>query len=355
MSEEAIKDTRQVREEERLDVDALHAYLKGVGPEFAERPALEQFPGGHSNLTYLLKWRGRELVLRRPPLGPVVKSGHDMSREVRFLRALEEAGFRAAPRVVHECADASAVGYTFYLMERKRGLVVRKTLPEEVERTPANLRRLARSVVRTLADLHGIDVVTTGIVELGRPDGYLRRQVEGWTARWQAAKTAELPEMEELAAWLAAKLPDSPAPTVVHNDYKLDNLMLGPGPDWPVEAILDWEMATVGDPLCDLGYLSQSWVGSDDPEELQAFGMAPTNIPEMPRRQELIDWYGEMSGRNVTNLRYYEAFSYFRFAVILAQIYYRYHKGQTTDPRFAVFVHALGPMAKAGLSRAHGS
>lgn len=341
---------RPPREEERLDLDALHGYLKGVDARFAERPALTQFPGGHSNLTYLLTWPdGREAVLRRPPLGPVVKSGHDMSREVRFLRALEGVGFDRIPRVLHECEDPDAVGYTFYLMERRRGTVLRRTFPEGFDTSEKTLRAVARAAVDALADLHAVDVEGTGLIALGKPEGYLRRQVEGWTKRWHGAKTQEAPEVEELSSWLGANIPESPAPTVVHNDYKLDNLMLGAAPGYRVDTILDWEMATIGDPLMDLGTSLAYWVEAGDPPALRALGLGVTTIEGNLTREEVVARYEAATGRAVDAAVFYYAYGLFKVGVIAQQIYSRYARGLTRDPRFAALDRAVAALGSAGM------
>jgi aminoglycoside phosphotransferase (APT) family kinase protein len=260
--------------------------VPAAGPGHAGAPVtVEQFPGGHSNLTYLVKiGEGpgeRELVLRRPPFGAQIKTAHDMDREFAFLSKLAPV-YPRVPRPLL-LGDESVLGARFYVMERVRGVVLRSRLPAGLTIDPTLARGLSVAAVETLAELHAIDIEATGLAALGHPDGYVRRQVEGWTRRYAAAVTDDIPAMERVATWLAAELaanrPESGPPTLIHNDFKYDNLVLDPADLTRVRGVLDWEMATVGDPLMDLGTALCYWVELADPPELRAFAFGPTASP----------------------------------------------------------------------------
>lgn len=339
------RDTRPVRESERLDWERLDAYLRErlptvPGGEFDARAplAVEQFAGGHSNLTYLLRFGEREFVMRRPPFGPVAPRAHDMAREYRILRSLHPV-FPLAPRTLLLCEDQAVVGATFYVMERRRGLVVRTEEPPELEGRPAERRRASGALVDALADLHAVDVGAHGLDALGRPAGFVERQVRGWAERWKGSQTGELPEMDALAAWLAGRLPPDPArPSMVHGDYKLDNVMLDARDVGRVVGVFDWEMSALGDPLVDLGILLGYWVHT------AAGGNRDTVATVTDRegwftREEILERYGRRTGLDLSRVSFYEVFAVFKLAVVLQQIFFRYQRGQTDDPRFA----ALGP------------
>jgi aminoglycoside phosphotransferase (APT) family kinase protein len=342
-----------VRPGEELDVGRLRHYLQQSLGLAARELGVAQFPGGHSNLTYLITVDGDEYVLRRPPFGSQVRSAHDMGREYRVLRALAPL-HPAAPRPLLHCDDDAVLGAPFYLMERRRGVILRKNPPAELSLAPARCRSLSLLLVDTLADLHAIDPGTPGLTELGRPAGYVARQVHGWSERYERARTDEIPEMRRVAEWLAAELPDSPPATLLHNDFKFDNLVLA-APDLDaVVAILDWEMATVGDPLMDLGTALAYWIQADDPPGLHALRFGPTHLPGMLSRQELASHYAERTGRDIGRLSFYYCFGLFKIAVVAQQIYFRYQQGLTRDPRFAGFlpgVRALATAAAAAIDR----
>lgn len=334
-------DTRPVRESEQLDWESLAAYLRArlpgvVGDDFeADAPlTVEQFPGGHSNLTYLLHFGGRELVMRRPPFGPVAPRAHDMAREFRILEALHPV-FPLAPRPFLLCEETEVVGSVFYLMERRRGLVVRSEEPPELEDRPAERRRASAALVDALADLHAVDVGAHGLESLGKPAGFVGRQVRGWAERWHRSQTDELAEMDALVPWLSERLTADPArPTLVHGDYKLDNVMLDAGDVGRVVGVFDWEMSAVGDPLVDLGILLGYWVhtATDDRRDTVS---AVTNREGWFTREELLERYGARTGRDLSGVGFYEVFAVFKLAVVLQQIFFRYRRGQTDDPRFA--------------------
>ncbi|HEX5705723.1 MAG TPA: phosphotransferase family protein [Pyrinomonadaceae bacterium] len=337
-------DTRPVRASEQLDWDALAAFLRERLPsvvegfEAAAPMEVEQFPGGHSNLTYLLRFGPRELVMRRPPFGPVAPRAHDMAREFRILAAVHPV-YTLAPRPFLLCEDASVMGATFYVMERRRGLIVRTREPEELAGRPEERRRASAALVDALARLHSIDIAAHGLDTLGKPSGFVERQVRGWAERWHGSQTDELPAMDTLAAWLAERLPPEPArPTLVHGDYKLDNVMLDAVDVGRVVGVFDWEMAAVGDPLVDVGILLGYWVHTATGDARDTVATV-THHEGWFTREELIERYAARTGFELAGVRFYEVFAVFKLAVVLQQIFYRYRRGQTDDPRFA----ALGP------------
>jgi aminoglycoside phosphotransferase (APT) family kinase protein len=332
---------RAPRAEEALDLGRLGPYLREVLELPGASLEVLQFPGGHSNLTYLVKIGARELVLRRPPFGSKVKSAHDMSREMRALEKLAPV-YPRAPRPVHFCDDEDVIGARFYLMERIRGVVLRRGATLE----PDTARKLSEGLTDALVELHALDWKAIGLSDLGHPEGYVARQVSGWSKRYLDAQTADVPEMTAVAAWLAANQPPSPPATVIHNDYKYDNLVLDPDDPTRIVGVLDWEMATIGDPLMDLGTTLCYWVERDDPPEVQAFAFGPTAAPGSLTRAEVAARYAERSGRDLTHLAFYHCFGLFKTAVVAQQIYYRFEKGLTHDARFAAFQLAVTSLAR---------
>lgn len=329
-------DTAAVRRGEELNVAALTDYLRGKIEGGERSITVEQFPNGHSNLTYLLRIGGREYVLRRGPSGPVAPKAHDMAREYRVLRAVHPH-FPEAPEVYHLCEDLAAIGATFFLMERRRGIILRDHVLPEIAALPDYRRRVSEAFIDAMVRLHAIDVTATRLIALGKPEGFLERQVQGWADRWNRAKTEEMPAMDRVIEWLIDRLPPSPAPTLVHNDYKLDNVMLRAGSVDHIEAVLDWEMTTVGDPLADLGLTLCYWAWAAAPE-VQALAIpAPTSQPGWYTRDQFVERYAQRTGRDLAHLGYHEVLGIFKLAVILQQIYYRFHRGQTQDTRFRNF------------------
>lgn len=329
-----VLEVAAVRPDEKLDTVRLASYLRDH-LDGADGPLeVMQFPGGHSNLTYLLRFGEREYVLRRPPLGPVAPKAHDMAREFRVLSALRGV-FPPAPRVHHLCRDPAILGVPFFIMERRRGVVVRREMPPELGDSPAVCRKVSEALIDTLADLHAVDVQSVGLSDFGKPEGFVARQVRGWAERWQRAKTRELPQIEELALWLLARIPPSPPATILHNDFKLDNTMYASNDPSRVVAIFDWEMATIGDPLVDLGTLLGYWVEPGDPPVLTAILTAPTNLAGFLTRRQIIERYAAKTGRDLSRITFYQVFAYYKTAVVIEQIYVRYLRGQTKDERFA--------------------
>ncbi len=320
-------DTAAVRAGEELNRAALAEYLNKRLPEGASGIEIEQFPNGHSNLVYLVRTDHREYVLRRPPLGPVAPKAHDMAREYRVLQAVHPH-FAEAPEVFLLCEDPAVIGTTFFLMERRRGVVIRDSVPRELAAIPDYARLVSEAFIDCLVRLHSIDVSAAGLSSLGKPEGFVERQVRGWAERWNRAKTEDVPEMDGIVRWLIDHLPPSVEVTVVHNDYKLDNVMLRPEGDC-AEAVLDWEMTTLGDPLADLGLTMCYWSW--------ASMTSVTAQPGWYTRDQFLQRYAERTGRDLTYIRYHEVLGIFKLAVILQQIYYRFHRGQTRDERFRTF------------------
>jgi aminoglycoside phosphotransferase (APT) family kinase protein len=326
--------TAPVRSGEELPVGPLEAYLRRHLPAVEGPLTVEQFPHGHSNLTYLLRLGATELVLRRPPFGNQVKSAHDMGREYRVLSRLSVV-FAAAPRAYLFCEDDSILGAPFYVMERRRGVILRKTLPHALAIDAGTARQLSLSLIDTLAQLHALDFRAAGLGDLGKPQGYVARQVTGWTNRSAQARTEELPALDRVARWLNEHLPPESGAALVHNDFKYDNLVLDPDDLTRIVAMLDWEMATVGDPLMDLGSTLGYWIEAGDPEPLRQAAFGPTTLPGNMTRQELVQRYQEKTGRVVADALFYYCYGLFKLAVIIQQIYARYVRGHTRDARFA--------------------
>jgi aminoglycoside phosphotransferase (APT) family kinase protein len=300
----------------------------------ASPPEVRQFGGGASNLTYLLRYADRDLVLRRPPSGVKAASAHDMVREHRVQSALAPQ-YPYVPQMVALCTDPSVLGADFYVMERVVGTILRGRLPEGLTLAPEQAHALGLRAVDALLELHGVDVERAGLADLGKGRGYVGRQVTGWSERYRRARTDNVPDFEPVMAWLAAEQPDDVATVLVHNDFRLDNLVLDES--LHVAAVLDWEMATLGDPLMDLGGALAYWVQADDDEVYRLSKRQPSDLPGMPTRAELVAHYAARTGLDVSGWTFYEVFGLFRLAVIVQQIYYRFHHGQTTNPAFEHF------------------
>jgi aminoglycoside phosphotransferase (APT) family kinase protein len=327
-----VSETRPLRPGEEVDLNTLNAFLASDAPQVGHVATVEQFPGGFSNLTYLLKTDRGEFVLRRPPRGVAKGSAHDMGREHRILSALSTRGV-AAPKPIVLCDDESVLGAPFYIMERVRGVILRGA-PRDPP-SPDVMRKLSESFVDTLVAIHRIGPSDPAIGALGKPDGYIARQVGGWTSRWEKSRTDDVPSMERVAAWLASHQPHEGAATLVHNDYKYDNLVLDPDVLSHVHAVLDWEMATLGDPLLDVGTSLGYWVEAGDHPAFRALGLGATALPGNFTRAELWQRYLEKADRASTDPTFYYVFGLFKIAVIAQQIYFRFRRGLTTDERFA--------------------
>jgi aminoglycoside phosphotransferase (APT) family kinase protein len=348
-----VDDVIEVRGEEQFELERLVVWMTGQGTLPPGTPEVRQFAGGKANLTYLLEFPdGHELVLRRPPLGPVAAGAHDMTREYRVLSRLWR-GFDRAPRAIALCEDVSVIGAPFFLMERKPGVVIRDVVPDRFGGglDPEANRKLSTVVVDTLVDLHSVDPTACGLDDLGHPDGFLERQVEGWWRRWEQARHEDNPTAEEVGRWLKAHIPSSGPPTLIHNDWRLDNMAVSPSDPGRCVAVYDWDMATRGDPLADLGTLMASWY--DEGEEKSTLAPMPTTAPGWLDRGSALDRYGERSGRDLSDARWYVVFGTWKLGVVLQQIHIRWLRGQTVDPRFEPLGEGARALFRLAGSRRH--
>lgn len=328
-----------IRAGEELDLDRVDPYLKQHIPDLTGSAQVSQFPGGASNLTYLLQYPGRDLVLRRPPFGHKARSAHDMGREFRILNQLNR-GFPYCPKAYVHCTDATLIGAEFYVMERVEGIILRAELPPELGFAAQQTEALCKSFIDKLVDLHQVDYVACGLADLGRPEGYVQRQISGWSDRYSKALTPDAPHWQAVREWLADKMPaDSKRSAIVHNDYRFDNVILDPRNPMNIIGVLDWELTTLGDPLMDLGNTLAYWVEADDPAAVQSTRRQPSHAPGMLTRRQFADYYAERSGLAVDNYDFYYTYGLFRLAGIVQQIYFRFFHGQTQDKRFAQFIH----------------
>jgi aminoglycoside phosphotransferase (APT) family kinase protein len=334
--------TRPPRPGEEIDAGPLQEWLAAqvLDLDGCSELVIEQFPGGHSNLTYLVRCGERELVLRRPPFGSRVKTAHDMGREYRILSRLWTV-YPKAPRAFAGCDDLAVIGAPFYVMERVRGVILRN---QNTALPPPAMRRLSEAAVDGLAELHAVDFAAAGLGDLGRPQGYVERQVTGWHERWKNARTDDVPDVDRSFTWLADHLPAESGAALIHNDYKYDNLVLGPdlsSDQEPIVAVLDWEMATVGDPLMDLGTSLGYWLDPEDDPAMRALPAGPTTVPGNLTRAEVALRYAERSGRDVSQILFYYVYGLLKISVIAQQIYFRYKQGLTHDERFAGMIDAV--------------
>jgi aminoglycoside phosphotransferase (APT) family kinase protein len=336
-----MSEPTNVRDEDAFDVAAVHAWLGEKGAP----PQVSQFRGGASNLTYLLRYPGRDLILRRPPRGTKASSAHDMKREYRIQSGLRQV-FPYVPEMIAICTDDSVIGSDFYVMKRIPGTILRSNLPDGVTLPPDQATGLCRNIFDRLVDLHSIDPAAANLTDLGKGPGYVRRQVSGWSDRYRKAQTPDAPGFEEIMGWLANNQPADVGACIIHNDYRFDNIVLNPDLPWDspkaVRGVLDWEMATIGDPLMDLGGALAYWIQADDSKELAILRRQPTHVPGMLTRRQVVDYYAGLTGRDTSAWPFYETFGVFRLAVIIQQIYYRYFHGETTNPQFQHYGMAVG-------------
>jgi aminoglycoside phosphotransferase (APT) family kinase protein len=339
-----------VREGESVNSKALDAYLKEALPDLKGPLAIKQYPGGYSNLTYLILKGENKLVLRRPPPGTKAQSAHDMGREFNILSALNPA-FPYCPKPIAYCKD-NILDQPFYLMEALEGIIIRRDYPEGINLTEKSIAHQGVVLMEVLCELHNLDYKALGLGQFGRPEGYTHRQVTGWSQRYQKSYTPDAASFDKVMTWLSDHEPIPPdRHTIIHNDYKLDNVLWDKSHPDKLIGVLDWEMATIGNPLMDLGNSLAYWVQSDDPPFLQEIRMLPTNTKGCLRRKELLKIYEERTNQVVENFLYYHTFGLFRLAVIVQQIYYRYYHKQTRDLRFAKMVYTAKALEKACLSQ----
>ena len=338
-----MKDLTAVREEDRFDVAKMHAWLRPFINE-EQLPEVEQFRSGASNLTYLLRYPGRELVLRKPPVGTKAVSAHDMKREYLIQSRLQSV-YPLVPNMIALCEDHAVMGSDFYVMERVVGQIFRRDMPEGIIATDISV--MADSLINGLVQLHAVD--SSILQELNKGAGYVQRQVEGWSKRYRNALTDDVPSAEKLMGWLSANQPQDVDSCIIHGDWRIDNMVFDLG-NARIAGVLDWELATVGDPLMDLGSALAYWVDRDDEAAFASLRRQPSHLTGMPTRDEFVQRYLELSGRECKNFTFYEVFGLFRLAVIIQQIWARYRAGQTTNPAFAGFGDAVNTL----INRAEG-
>jgi aminoglycoside phosphotransferase (APT) family kinase protein len=343
-----VDQARGVRAGEELNVEALKTLMREHCPEQQGEIEVRQYPSGHSNLTYLIRWGDSDYVLRRPPFGSKVKSAHDMGREYRVLSQLSKV-FPLAPKPFLYVEDESVLGCKFYLMERIMGIILRKDIPPDLQLLPTQIGELHAELIQQLANLHQLDWQSAGFTDFGKPEGYVERQVRGWAKRYQTSKTNDIASVDKMAQWLEENMPKESGAALIHNDYKLDNVVLDPTQPTKMIGILDWEMSTIGDPLMDLGTSLSYWIEANDHESFHMIRWAPTHVEGSLTREQLADHYAKATGISLDNIVYYYCFGLFKTAVVLQQIYYRYHHGLTKDSRFAPFIMGVQILTEEAL------
>jgi aminoglycoside phosphotransferase (APT) family kinase protein len=349
LSKDFTNATIDVREGEEIDTTRVSAFLKESIPGLEGEMTVRQFPAGASNLTYLLTFENRELVLRRPPHGTKAKSAHDMSREYRVLSGVRKA-YPHVPEVLLYTDDESIIGSEFYVMERAVGNLVLRDFPPEWGFTAEDCRKFCFSFLDRLIELHQVDYRAIGLENLGKPEGYATRQILGWNKRYVNARTADAPDCEVIRNWLEERIPSESGACIIHGDFRIDNLIVDPDDPFNIVAVLDWEMATLGDPLMDLGNSLAYWIQADDAPGLLAIRRQPSNIPGMLTRDEIVTYYAERTDTDIGDFDFYLVYGVFRLAVILQQIYYRYYHGQTKDERFGRMIDEVWELEKRCLA-----
>ncbi|MEM9101740.1 MAG: phosphotransferase family protein [Pseudomonadota bacterium] len=343
MNTAILDHAKPVRAGEELPIDNVDAWLKQLLPELQGKPKTTQYSGGASNWTYCLEYAQQSLILRRAPEGTKAKGAHDMGREFRLQSALQSV-YQYVPDMLAFCDDTNVVGTDFYIMEKLTGMIPRKNFPKALNTTPEQTRQLCKNVLDCLVELHNVDYQTAGLAHLAKGAGYIERQIEGWSKRYKNAKTWNVPSGKFVMAWLKENMPKSETICLTHNDFRFDNLVLDPKDYTKVLGVLDWELATLGDPLMDLGNTLAYWVEPSDDFLAQATRRQPTHLDGMLTRKEVVNYYAEKMGIVIDDFTFYEVYGLFRLAGIAQQIYYRYHHGQTKNPAFKnfwIFVHYL--------------
>lgn len=334
-----------------LNFDSLNSYLATAFSCHASQITITQISGGYSNLTFLVETPEQKLILRRPPFGEKIAKAHDMGREFRILESLENAGYSKSPKPILFCEDESVFGAPFFLMEFVDGFILRNKLPIGIDFKEEDFKTLSKNALDCLIELHSLELEDSGLIQLGKPEGYTHRQVEGWSERYFKAKTHELADMELTAAWLKNNLPEQEIVSFIHNDFKYDNLVLGRDCKTDIQAVLDWEMATVGNPLMDLGTTLAYWAQDNDPQILKMFNLS--HLPGNFTRQEVINYYHKKTGLSMDQMTFYYAFGLFKVAVIAQQIFKRYSQGFAQDPRFAALIHVVEAAGKMAQNSIH--
>ena len=328
-----------VRPGEELDAAGVAAFLRqhATGLALQGDPQISQFAGGASNLTYLLRYPDRDLILRRPPFGRRAASAHDMVREARVMQALAPV-FPYVPSIVAICEDEALMGCPFYVMQRLEGIILRRDVPAGMQLDAVAATALCHAMLDRLVALHQVDWRSAGLGHLGKGEGYVARQLAGWSQRFSQAQTPDVPGCDDVVQWLQQHAPASDAATcIIHNDWRFDNLVLDVAQPQRIIGVLDWEMATLGDPLMDLGNALAYWAQADDDPIYLKMRQQPTHLPGMLTRRQVVEYYAMRSGMDVANAAFYEIFGLFRLAVIVQQIWHRYSQGNTKNPKFANF------------------
>lgn len=341
-------DTVEVRKGEELDVPQLDAVLKQQIHGLSGEPKITQYPSGASNLTYAVDYPGRRMVLRRPPHGDKPKSGHDMHREYRVMTAL--AGHVPVPKTLYYTDDAAIIGAEFYVMDRSDGPLIHTTIPKDWGWGEGEARQLCENFFQSLVDLHSVDYKAVGLGDFGKPEGYVERQIMGWNRRWAKAWTDDIEKFEDVQQWLVDNMPATErGAAIVHGDFRIDNCILKADDPTQIEAILDWEISALGDPMMDLGNTLAYWIQADDPDFMKLTVRQPCMAPGMMTRQEILDFYAAKTGADVSGFQFYYVYGIWRLAVIIQQIYARYYRGQNDNPRFKDYgkmTAALGNLAR---------
>ncbi len=335
-----------IRNGEEIDLASLNAYLKNCQSTIGDVLEQKQFPGGYSNLTYSLRTEKSDYILRRPPFGAAIKSAHDMGREFKVLSLLQDH-YSKIPKPILYCEDSSIIGASFYIMERIKGVILRPSTVKDIDLSPDEMKSISKSVVDNLVALHAIDIQKTNLIQLGKPEGYIHRQVEGWTKRYEVAQTDKIQAMESLSRWLTQHQPPDSTPAFLHNDYKYDNIVLNQSNLSKITGVLDWEMSTVGDPWMDLGASLAYWAEKNDDDLAKVFNISwlPGNLT----RKEVVERYQLKSGRAISNPLFYYVFGLYKNAVIAQQIYARWKQGHSNDPRFGQLIHVIHNLAQRGI------
>ena len=349
---EFIDNPTKIREDEVLDNNSLTNYLSNFLDIDKSSFELLQFPSGFSNLTYLIRSNNKEYILRKPPIGAKIKSGHDMSREYKVLSALDK-NYTKSPTPIHYCDDINIIGSDFYIMERIRGTVLRSNNYQKILTDKTKYKFIASEFVDTLVELHKLNIDKIGLAEFGRPEGYSSRQVQGWTKRYENSKTSDIPEINSVIKWLNENITESKYVSLIHNDFKYDNLVLDSN-NLSVMSVLDWEMCTTGDPFMDLGTSLAYWINKDDPDYMLEINLNITSNENNPKRGEILEMYSNRFSVQIENIVFYFVFGLFKIAVIVQQIYFRYKNGLTKDIRFKhldLVVLSYARMAKISIEK----
>jgi aminoglycoside phosphotransferase (APT) family kinase protein len=332
-----------VRPGEELPITSLVEWMNAHIPDLLGTPKVTQYSGGASNSTYCLKFENKSVILRRPPAGTKAKGAHDMGREYRLQAALQSV-YPKVPEMLGYTDDESVIGAEFYIMQKLDGIIPRQNMPRDLTISAADAHKLCESALDGLIELHNVDYKAAGLAHIAKGEGYTKRQISGWTGRYQKAKTWNVPKGKKVTDWLANNIPSEEKICITHNDYRFDNLVLNAQNPQQIMGVLDWELATLGDPLMDLGNSLAYWVQADDDWLARRTRRQPTHLPGMMTRKEVIQYYCDKQGLKTEDFAFYEVYGLFRLAAIVQQIYYRYHHKQTRNPQYKhlwIYVHYL--------------